>query len=57
MRQLRLSVFNEYSKLKKVLVGLADTLPPLTPINSTQKYYYNFDPPKMKLHMKNIKIS
>lgn len=46
MRQLRLSVFNEYSKLKKVLVGLADTLPPLTPINSTQKYYYNFDPPK-----------
>lgn len=45
MQRLRLGVFNEYDRLKMVMVGPADKLPPLVPINSTQKYYYNFDPP------------
>ncbi len=43
-----LRVFTEYECLREVVVGFADTLPPLTPINAIQAHYYSTDPPKIE---------
>lgn len=43
-----LQVFNEYDRLNRVMVGPADTLPPLTPINPVQAFYYPTDPPRIE---------
>lgn len=40
-----LNVFNEYDKLKKVLVASVETFHIHPPINSTQEYYYKYDQP------------
>jgi len=46
---LHLNILNEYDVLKKVMVGPADTLPPLVPINATQRYYYQSNPPQIDI--------
>ncbi len=45
----KLSVYNEYGKLRKVMVGPANTLPPYKPINEIQRYYYPSSFPKLDL--------
>ncbi len=45
-----LLVYNEYKKLRKVMVGPADTMPPLeSRINAIQEHYFRTDPPKLDL--------
>jgi N-dimethylarginine dimethylaminohydrolase len=45
----KLNVYTEYGKLRKVIVGPADTLPPLTShINAIQEYYFPTNPPKLE---------
>ncbi len=48
-KQYSLSIYNEYGALKSVIVGPPDTLPPLVPINATQDYYYQKDPPRIEI--------